>query len=115
VSCGSRKHPCAQRKFKNEFRRQQPHVNNILRSLKQFKETGSVCEKVTWQTCPDLALLDFSSGGTSRIPSEKLDICNRIWAAIGTVTPETLSPVLQEAQYRLDICRATNGAHIEIS
>jgi hypothetical protein len=35
-------------------------------------------------------------------------------AAIRTVTPETLSRVLQEAQYGLDICRATNGTHIEI-
>ena len=34
---------CAQRKFKNEFIRQPPHVNNIPRSLKQFKET--VCKR----------------------------------------------------------------------
>jgi hypothetical protein len=36
--------PRAQRKFKNEFIRQPLHVTNIPHSLKQFKETGSVCK-----------------------------------------------------------------------
>jgi hypothetical protein len=40
---------------------------------------------------------------------------DRICAAIETVTPEMLSGVWEEAEYKLDICRVTNGAHIEIS
>jgi hypothetical protein len=39
---------------------------------------------------------------------------DRICAAVETVTPEMLSRVWEEAQYRLDICAATNGAHTEI-
>jgi hypothetical protein len=39
---------------------------------------------------------------------------NIICAAIETVTPEMRFRVWEEAEYRLDICRATNGAHIEI-
>lgn len=106
---------CAQRKFKNEFRRQPLHVNNIPRSLKQSKETGSVCREIHMEDLPWFSsFFIFSSGGTSRILSEKLEICNRICAAIGTVMTETLSRVLQEAHYRLDICRATNGTHIFI-
>jgi hypothetical protein len=38
---------------------------------------------------------------------------DRISAATETVTPEVLSRVWEKAEYRLDICRATNGAHIE--
>jgi hypothetical protein len=40
---------------------------------------------------------------------------DRICAAIETVTPEMLSRVWEEAEYKLDICRAKNGAHIENS
>jgi len=39
---------------------------------------------------------------------------DRICADIETVTPEMLSRVWEETKYRLDICRATNGAHIEL-
>lgn len=34
-----------QRKFRNEFRRKPPHVNNIRHWFEQFKETGSVCKR----------------------------------------------------------------------
>jgi len=37
----------------------------------------------------------------------------RICAAIDGVTPEMLSPEWEEAEYRIDICRVTNGAHTE--
>jgi len=39
---------------------------------------------------------------------------DRICADTETVTPEMLSRVWEVAEYRIDICRATNGAHIEI-
>jgi hypothetical protein len=38
---------------------------------------------------------------------------DRICAAIERVRPDMLSCVWNEAEYRLDICRATDGAHIE--
>jgi fructose/tagatose bisphosphate aldolase len=34
--------------------------------------------------------------------------------AVAEVTPNILQATQNEVEYRLDICRATNGAHIEI-
>jgi hypothetical protein len=38
---------CFQRKFRNEFRRKLPHVNDIHRWFEQFKGTGSVCKIIS--------------------------------------------------------------------
>jgi hypothetical protein len=38
----------------------------------------------------------------------------RITDAVDTVTPNKLQATWNEFEYRLDICRATKGAHIEI-
>jgi hypothetical protein len=38
---------------------------------------------------------------------------NRITAAIATVTPDMIQRIWHEIEYCLDICRATNGVHIE--
>jgi len=40
---------------------------------------------------------------------------DKICTAIETVTPQRLSRVWEEAEYRLNICRATVGAHIEFN
>ncbi|KAJ4448946.1 hypothetical protein ANN_00338 [Periplaneta americana] len=42
------------------------------------------------------------------------ELRGRMYEAIGLVTPEMLSRMWQEIEYRLDIARATNGAHIEV-
>ena len=39
---------------------------------------------------------------------------SRITDAIDSVTPDMLGRVWQELEFRLDICRATNGSHIEM-
>jgi len=41
------------------------------------------------------------------------DLKNRITAAVETITPDLLSSVWQELDYRLDVCRVTKGANIE--
>jgi len=41
------------------------------------------------------------------------DLKNRITAAVKTITPDLLSRVWQELDYRLDVCRVTKGAYIE--
>jgi len=41
------------------------------------------------------------------------DLKNRITAAVETITPDLLSRVWQELDYRLDVCRVTKGAYIE--
>jgi hypothetical protein len=38
----------------------------------------------------------------------------RIVAAIETVTPQMLEKTCREIEYRLDILRATKGAHAEV-
>jgi hypothetical protein len=40
--------------------------------------------------------------------------CERIRGAIETVTPQMLQATWQEIEYRLDILRATRGAHMEM-
>ncbi|GBM40765.1 hypothetical protein AVEN_157907-1 [Araneus ventricosus] len=67
---------------------------------------------------PVLAALDFFWGYIKNIVySENItDISHlkrRIIAAIETVTPQMLHNTWRLIDYRLDVCRATNGAHIE--
>jgi hypothetical protein len=42
------------------------------------------------------------------------DLRQRIIKAVELITPHTLINTWQELEYRLDICRATTGAHIEV-
>ena len=46
-------------------------------------------------------------------PASIHDLKNRITAAVETITPDLLSTVWQELDYRLDVCRVTKGAYIE--
>jgi len=46
---------------------------------------------------------------TLRIPKLKV----RIRTAIETITADMLQTVRSELDYRVDVCRITNGAHIE--
>jgi len=41
------------------------------------------------------------------------DLKNIITAAVETITPDLLSRVWQELDYRLDVCRVTKDAYIE--
>jgi hypothetical protein len=69
---------------------------------------------------PNLTVRDFFFWGNIKniVYAEKIrdlqHLKDRICAAIEKVTPKMLSRVWDEAEYRLDFCRATNGAHIEI-
>jgi hypothetical protein len=42
------------------------------------------------------------------------DLRQRITEAVELITPHMLINTRQELEYRLDICRATTGAHIEV-
>ncbi|GBN51145.1 hypothetical protein AVEN_267275-1, partial [Araneus ventricosus] len=50
--------------------------------------------------------------------SERINDINhlkqRITDVIHSVTPGVLTRVWEELDYRLDVCRETNGAHIEL-
>lgn len=94
----------------------------LVRIFQRNRECLS--EKVIWQTCnygiPDLTVLEFFlfwGYFKNTVYTEKIrdlpHLKDRICLAIETVTPEMQSLVWEKAEYRLDICRATNDAHIE--
>jgi hypothetical protein len=47
------------------------------------------------------------------LPANVAELRTRINAAIAEVTPEMLRGVWQDIDYRWDVCRITNGSHIE--
>jgi hypothetical protein len=69
---------------------------------------------------PDLTSLDFFLWGFVKKIVYQVKIYDlqhlkaRIRDAVVTVTPNMLKARCNEIEYRLDICRATKGAHIEI-
>ena len=69
---------------------------------------------------PDLTPLDFFLWGyvKDKVYGVKInDLAHlkaRITEAINSVTPDMLGRVWDELEYRLDVCRATNGSHIEL-
>jgi len=69
---------------------------------------------------PDLSPLDFSLWEYTKniVYAEKIrniqHLQDRITAAIETVTRGMIQKTLQEIEFRLDISRAINGAHIEM-
>ncbi|GFW71478.1 uncharacterized protein TNCV_3460041 [Trichonephila clavipes] len=47
------------------------------------------------------------------LPDDLPGLRHRIEVAVARITSDTLSKVWEELAYRLDVCRVTNGAHIE--
>ena len=68
---------------------------------------------------PDITPLDFFLWGyvkdqVYRTPIHDLQtLKTRIREAIATVTPQMLHNTWREIEFRLDVLRATNGAHVE--
>ena len=69
---------------------------------------------------PDITLLDFFLWGYGKniVYRTKVkginDLQHRIIEAIETVTVHMLARTWQEIEYRLDIVRAIDGAHVEV-
>jgi hypothetical protein len=69
---------------------------------------------------PDLTPLDFFTWGfikdvvCRRNVRDLADLRQRIIEAVELITPHMLIATWQELEYRLDICRATTGAHTEV-
>jgi hypothetical protein len=49
----------------------------------------------------------------SPLPANVAELGTRITAAVAELTPEMLRSVWQDIDYRWDVCRFTNGSHIE--
>ena len=69
---------------------------------------------------PDLTPMDFFLWGFVKdqvfvppLPANVVELRTRIAAAVAKVTPEMLRSVWQETDYRWEVCRITNGSHIE--
>ena len=75
-----------QRQFRIKFGKQPPSDNSIRRWYAQFQEIGCVC-----------------------IPELKV----RIRTAIETITADMLKTIWNELVYGVDVCRITEGSHIE--
>ena len=69
---------------------------------------------------PDITPLDFFLWGYVKDTvyrtkvREMTDLKQRISNAIATIDEAMLQRTWQEIEYRLDVLRATNGAHIEV-
>ncbi|GBM70342.1 hypothetical protein AVEN_200348-1 [Araneus ventricosus] len=69
---------------------------------------------------PDITPLDFYLWGyvKQHVYGEGINDINhlkqRITDFIHSGAPDVLTRVWEELDYRLDVCRATNGAHIEL-
>uniref|UniRef100_A0A1B6JSG0 Tc1-like transposase DDE domain-containing protein n=1 Tax=Homalodisca liturata TaxID=320908 RepID=A0A1B6JSG0_9HEMI len=74
-----------------------------------------------WPPCsPDLTPLDCFFWGCIKdivyvlpLPAILLKLRARMYTATERVTPAMLVQVLEEINYRWDVCRITNGSHIE--
>jgi hypothetical protein len=78
-------------------------------------------EPIVWSLrLPNLTPLDFFLWGYVKNIlyqfkiSDLQHLKDRIRNAVATVTPNTRQETWKEVEYRLDNCRATKGAHIEI-
>ncbi|GBM59098.1 hypothetical protein AVEN_172909-1 [Araneus ventricosus] len=99
-----------------------PHYGNIVR---EFLDTafphrwigrGAV---MAWPPrSPDVMPLDLWDYVKQHVYSERINDINhfkqRITNVIHSVTLDVLTRVWEELDHRLDVCRATNGAHSEL-
>ena len=83
-----------QRQFRTKFGKQPPSDNSIRRWYALFQETGYVRVCVCVCVC-----------------IQELKV--RIRTAIETITADMLQRVWNGLDYRVDVCRITNGAHLE--
>jgi len=98
------------------------HIEAIVQFLPYSAQQVKVsCRPRTWPArSPDLTPCDYFLWGYMKdkvfVPPQPVsipDLKNRITAAVETITSDLLSRVLQELDYRLDVCRVTKGAYIE--
>jgi hypothetical protein len=118
-----------QREFRARFRKDTPCRNNITRWYRQFVETECCNGRAARRDnhllpcpprLPDLTPCDFFLWGFVKdnvyvppLPMSLSELRDRITHALQTVTADMLHRVWGEFDYRVDVCRVTQGAHIE--
>jgi hypothetical protein len=100
-----------------------PHFGNIVRQFLNERFLNKWIGRggfLSWPPrSPDLTPLDFFLWDyvNNIVYQEKIadlrTLRHRITEAVATVTEVTLVNTWREIEYRFDVCRATNGAHIE--
>ncbi|GBM07241.1 hypothetical protein AVEN_25495-1 [Araneus ventricosus] len=100
-----------------------PHYGNIVREFLDTTFPQRWIGRGAVMALPprslDITPLDFYLWGyvKQHVYSEHINDINhlkqRITDVIHSVTPDVLTRVWEELDYRLDVCRVTNGAHIE--
>jgi hypothetical protein len=70
--------------------------------------------KVNGRSIENLRDLIVNIARYSRKVQNVADLRQRIIEAVELITPHMLINTWQELEYRLDTCRATAGAHIEV-
>ena len=104
-----------------------PHYANIVRDYLDETLPGKWIGRGApngWRAwparSPDLTPLDFFLRGYVKDMVYKVKITSvehlkrRVTDAIQSIPPDMIGRVWNEIEYRLDLCRATNGSHIEL-
>ena len=89
--------------------------------MREYLNTRFPAAPIAWPPrSPDLTPMDFFLWGfvndqvfVPPLPANVVELRTRITAAVAKVTPEMLRSVWQETNYRSEVCRITNGSHIE--
>lgn len=101
-----------------------PHYLSDVRDFLNARFPGTWIGRggpIAWPPrSPDLTPLDFFFWGFIKdtvyvppLPASLPELRARIYAATEQVTPDMLQRVWQEIDFRWDVCRITNGSHIE--
>jgi hypothetical protein len=100
-----------------------PHWSLIVRaSLNQHFSNRWIgrAGPISWPArSPDITPCDFFLWGYAKdcvyrnLVADNNDLKNRIKAAVATVDVDMLQRTWMEPEYRLDIVRVTNGAHVQ--
>ena len=94
------------------------HIEAIVQFLPySAQQIGGPCRPQMWPAwSPSLTPCDYFLWGYVKdkvfVPPQPVsipDLKNRITAAVETITPDLLSRVWQELDYRLDVCRVTSN------
>jgi hypothetical protein len=101
-----------------------PHYSAFVREFLDATFPQRLIGRVGWlpwpPRSPDLTPLDFYFWGYIKQCVYSVHMTNtdhlkgRITEAVHQVTPDVLCRVWQELEYRSDVCKATNGSHIEL-